>query len=58
MTPWSHAESSAEQFGGIPEDYIRIHDWLDETKQYTGDCLDFDPVTDRYSIWCLLPEGH
>ena len=30
--------------------------WLE--KLYTGGCLDFDPVTDRYSIWCLWPEGH
>ena len=37
MTPYKHAESSAKKFGGVPEDYIRIHDWFDETKQYTGD---------------------
>jgi hypothetical protein len=37
MTPWKHAESSAAKWGGEPDDYMRIHDWLDETKQYTGD---------------------
>lgn len=37
MTPYKHAESSAKKFGGVPEDYIGIHDWFDETKQYTGD---------------------
>ena len=37
MTPYKHAESSAKKFGGYPEDYIKIHDWFDETKQYTGD---------------------
>ena len=37
MTPYKHAESSVKKFGGAPEDYIRIHDWFDETKQYTGD---------------------
>jgi hypothetical protein len=37
MTPWKHAESSAKRFGGVAEDYIHIHDWFDETKQYTGD---------------------
>lgn len=36
MTPWDHAVSSAEKFGGIPDDYIKIHNWFDETKQYTG----------------------
>jgi hypothetical protein len=37
MTPWKHAQSSAAKWGGIPEDYIALHDWFDETKQFTGD---------------------
>ena len=37
MTPWHHALSSAKKFGGEPEHYIAIHEWFDETKQYTGD---------------------
>jgi hypothetical protein len=37
MTPWKHAESSVRKWGGIPSDYIALHDWFDETKQYTGD---------------------
>ena len=37
MTPWKHAESSAVKWGGVAEDYIALHDWFDETKQYTGD---------------------
>lgn len=37
MTPWKHAESTARKWGGSPSDYIAIHDWFDETKQYTGD---------------------
>lgn len=37
MTPYHHAQSSASRWGGCPADYIAIHDWLDETKQYTGD---------------------
>lgn len=36
MSPYKHAESSAAKFGGSAEDYADIHDWLDETKQYTG----------------------
>lgn len=28
-----HAESSARRFGGKPEDYQKIHDWFDETKE-------------------------
>jgi hypothetical protein len=37
MTPWKHAESSAKKWGGEPSDYVVLHDWLDETKQFTGD---------------------
>lgn len=37
MSPWYHAVSTAKKFGGDPDEYIEIHNWLDETKQYTGD---------------------
>lgn len=30
--PIVHAESSAKKFGGVAEDYIRIHDLMDEPK--------------------------
>lgn len=30
--PWIHAESSARRFGGIPEDYIEIHNLMDQSK--------------------------
>ena len=28
-----HAQSSAKRFGGVPEDYLPIHDWFDCTKE-------------------------
>lgn len=37
MTPMKHAQSTAAKWGGSWQDYIAIHDWFDETKQYTGD---------------------
>jgi hypothetical protein len=37
MTPYKHAQSTAQKWGGSPHDYIDLHDWFDETKQYTGD---------------------
>lgn len=37
MTPWKHAESTAKKWGGVPADYVQLHDWFDETKQFTGD---------------------
>ena len=35
--PWIHAQSSAKRFGGLPEDYIKIHLWLDDTKRLMCD---------------------
>lgn len=59
MTPWKHAESSAAKWGGEPEDYIEIHDWFDETKQYTGD---FTHRAMRHHSagvqWCIETFGH
>lgn len=35
--PKTHAESSAKRFGGIPEDYLPIHDLLDSSKEVFPD---------------------
>jgi len=35
--PIFHAESTARVFGGKADDYIHIHEWLDETKAHMGD---------------------
>jgi len=35
--PIHHATSSACRFGGRPEDYQAIHDWLDATKEMMCD---------------------
>lgn len=37
MTPYKHAQSSAAKYGGHADDYIELHEWFDETKQFTGD---------------------
>lgn len=37
MKPWVHAENSARKFGGTPKDYLRIHDWFDQTKAHFPD---------------------
>lgn len=34
--PLLHAKSSVKKFGGVPEDYIQIHDWFDESKAWIG----------------------
>jgi len=35
--PFEHARSSAKKFGGKPEDYLAIHRWLDESKEFVAD---------------------
>ena len=30
---YAHAEASADRWGGEPEDYLPVHDWLDETQR-------------------------
>lgn len=32
MIPYIHAESSAKRYGGVPEDYLDIHELMDSTK--------------------------
>lgn len=32
MKPFVHAQNSARKHGGKPEDYLAIHDFLDQTK--------------------------
>lgn len=35
--PFHHAERSARLFGGLPDDYLSIHDWFDESKAHFAD---------------------
>ena len=35
--PWHHALSSARRHGGVPQDYLAIHEWFDASKAHHGD---------------------
>lgn len=37
MKPWIHACSSARKYGGVPEDYLPIHDLMDSSKGVIAD---------------------
>lgn len=37
MKPLLHAKISCKKFGGKPEDYIEIHDFIDSTKAHIAD---------------------
>lgn len=35
--PYHHSLSSVKKWGGAVEDYIKIHDWFDQSKEMFGD---------------------
>jgi len=37
MKPYLHARSSAKKYGGIPKDYLDIHDFMDSSKSALPD---------------------
>lgn len=37
MNSWNHAQSAARKWGGRPEDYLPIHEFIDSSKQVIGD---------------------
>lgn len=37
MHPAEHARTSARIWGGLPEDYLHVHQWLDATKEHVAD---------------------
>jgi hypothetical protein len=37
MKPIIHAENSVKKYGGKVEDYMRIHEWFDDTKAHIAD---------------------
>lgn len=37
MKPYDHGRVSAKKFGGLPEDYQKIHDFIDSSKAHLPD---------------------
>ncbi len=37
MNSWNHAVSAARKWGGTPDDYIAIEEFIDSSKQVIGD---------------------
>lgn len=35
--PYIHAKSSAKKFGGTPDEYMKFHEWFDQTKASVPD---------------------
>ncbi len=59
MKPMVHARISAKKFGGIPEDYLAIHDFMDCTKMALPDIR--HRMILHNSVGCFIAErvfGH
>jgi hypothetical protein len=52
--PYIHAVSSARQFGGVPEDYIKIHNMMDSSK---GQIADARHRALTHNAWFIAPDG-
>lgn len=36
MNPYIHAKNSANKYGGVPEDYLEVHCFMDSAKEHIG----------------------
>ena len=51
--PWIHAESSARRWGGKPQDYIEIHDFMDSSKSAFPDNRHRALTHNSWFIWIV-----
>lgn len=53
MKPFEHAKISAKKFGGLPTDYMKIHDWFDQTKAHVPDVRHRAVLHNSFGIFLL-----
>ena len=58
MKPWIHAKSSARRYGGKPEDYEEIHNFLDSSKSSFPDNRHRAITHNSYFIGIVLERIH
>lgn len=46
-----HAQSCVRKWGGVPEDYIAIHEFLDGTKKAFGDVRHRALLHNTFGVW-------
>lgn len=51
MNSWHHAQSAAKKWGGQPEDYIDIEEFIDSSKQIIGDVRHRSMYHHTAGIW-------
>lgn len=51
MNSWYHAVSSSKKWGGKPEDYIDIHEFIDSSKKVIGDLRHRSVFHHTLGVW-------
>ena len=46
-----HAKSSAQKWGGTPDDYVPIHKFLDQSKLYLADWHHRALLHSTFGVW-------
>ena len=50
-TSYIHAQASVRKWGGEPEDYVEIHEWLDNSKKSFGDVRHRALLHNTFGVW-------
>lgn len=59
MNSWHHAQSAAKKWGGEPEDYIAIEEFIDSSKKHIGDVRHRSLYHHTEGVWlCQTIFGH
>ena len=59
MKPYQHAQGSVRRWAGIPEDYLAIHDFIDESKAHHADMRHRAMLHNSFGIYiCERLFGH
>lgn len=53
MKPYAHAKSSVNKFGGTVEDYLKYHNWFDQTKAHVADMRHRALLHNAFGIFLL-----
>lgn len=51
MNSWFHAQSAAKKWGGKPEDYLPVHEFIDSSKKVIGDARHRSMYHHTLGVW-------
>jgi hypothetical protein len=53
VKPYSHARNSVKKWGGSIEDYLKLHNWFDQTKAHVADMRHRAILHNAFGIFLL-----